>query len=345
MGSTEAWDGGYVLTDSRGRKTFYIRKQIRGKRYDLSTRCTSAKAAFEQLKKFEADPEKYARGDSDASAKPPVYLDEDLAREFLTYCRDVKKNSPKWLYKQKGYVAWWADELAGLDLRKLSVTEHIKPALAKAKAEAHRIAALKAIYSWLRKDRLTLTVAEDPTFQTLMVPQAKPEQWKRVKAVARDHFLAARKQLASLWQDAVDIQAGTGWHISELQRFAEGGAIESYPGKPTRGVAGVLVCPQTKGGEPLRTAVSRPVLEAGKRLLARGTLSIEKYGIALKKACVDAGVPEFLPGQFRHSVATWAINQGEDPASVAAFLNHKSPRTTMRFYATHAVPKKVPTLR
>jgi hypothetical protein len=78
------------------------------------------------------------------------------------------------------------------------------------------------------------------------------------------------------------------------------------------------------------------VLEAGKRLRARGTLPIEKYGIALKKSCVDAEVPEIRPGQFRHSVATWAINEGEDPASVAAFLNHKSPRTTMRFYATHA---------
>lgn len=36
------------------------------------------------------------------------------------------------------------------------------------------------------------------------------------------------------------------------------------------------------------------------------------------------------------SVATWAINQGADPATVAAFLNRKRLRTTMRFYATHA---------
>ncbi|WNG41678.1 site-specific integrase [Archangium violaceum] len=51
------------------------------------------------------------------------------------------------------------------------------------------------------------------------------------------------------------------------------------------------------------------------------------------------------PGRFRHSVATWAIEKGATPASVAAFLNHKSLAITRRFYATHAVPTKVPALR
>jgi integrase len=93
----------------------------------------------------------------------------------------------------------------------------------------------------------------------------------------------------------------------------------------------------------LRTAVSAEALEAAKRLRERGSLSIEKYGLAVKAACRAAQIEPFTPGQFRHSVATWAINSGADPASVAAFLNHKSPRTTRKFYATHATPKKVPT--
>ena len=33
-----------------------------------------------------------------------------------------------------------------------------------------------------------------------------------------------------------------------------------------------------------------------------------------------------------------AINAGADPAAIAAFLGHKSPATTRKFYATHAVP-------
>jgi hypothetical protein len=134
----------------------------------------------------------------------------------------------------------------------------------------------------------------------------------------------------------MDVQAGTGWHVSELVRFAKMGRVEPYRGE-AEGIAGVLVCPQTKSGEPLRTAVSAEVLKAGKRLVERGSFSFEKYCLAIKAACKAAGIPPFTPGRFRHSVATWAIENEADPASVTAFLNHKSPTTTQRFYATHAV--------
>jgi integrase len=178
------------------------------------------------------------------------------------------------------------------------------------------------------------------------VPQAKPEQWKRVKAIPREHYLLTREHLAGHWRDALDILAGTGWHVSELQRFAEDGRVEPYPRQgDVEGVAGVLVCPSHKNGEELRTGASAEVVDAARRLRERGSLSIEKFGLAVRAASRAAGIPEFSPGRFRHSVATWAINQGADPATVAAFLNHKSPRTTMRFYATHAIPKKIPTLR
>ena len=120
--------------------------------------------------------------------------------------------------------------------------------------------------------------------------------------------------------------------------------MEPYRGD-AEGVSGVLVCPQIKSGEPLRTAVSAEVLEAGKRLLEWGTFGREKYGTEVISACKAASIPSFTPGRFRHSVATWAIERGAAPASVAAFLNHKSPSTTRRFYATHAVPAKIQTLR
>jgi integrase len=64
----------------------------------------------------------------------------------------------------------------------------------------------------------------------------------------------------------------------------------------------------------------------------------------VKRPDGKVGIPVFTPGRLRHSVATWAIEAGADPASLAAFLGHKSPRTTRRFYATHASPPKVPTL-
>jgi hypothetical protein len=93
-------------------------------------------------------------------------------------------------------------------------------------------------------------------------------------------------------------------------RFAKMGSVEPYRGE-AEGIAGVLVCPQTKSGDPLRTAVSAEVLEAGNRLLERGSFSFEKYTLAIKGACTAAGIPAFPPGWFRHSVATWAIGRGQ----------------------------------
>jgi integrase len=337
----ETWEGGFVRTDAKGRKVYVIRRMINGKSYKVSTRAGNIRAAMEQLKRFEADPEGY--NPAGAPHEAPIYLDAPLAEEFLVWNRDVKKNSREWLEKQQRYLAWWADQLKGLDLRKLSLVDHIKPALKGSGNGPHRIAVLKSVYSWLRKEKHLLSVNEDPTFQTLVVPQARPEQWKRDKVIPREHYLLAREHLAPHWRDGMDVQAGTGWHVTELIRFAKEGSVEPYRGD-AEGVSGVLVCPQTKSGEPLRTAVSAGVLEAGKRLLERGTFGREKYGMAVISACKAAGIPPFTPGRFRHSVATWAIEKGADPASVAAFLNHKSPSTTRRFYATHAVPAKIPTL-
>ncbi len=186
--------------------------------------------------------------------------------------------------------------------------DHIKPALKTAGNVPHRIAVLKSLYSWLRKEKHLLSVNEDPTFQTLVVPQARPEQWKRDKVIPREHYLLAREHLAPYWGDGMDVQAGTGWHVTELVRFAKMGSMEPYRGD-AEGVAGVLVCPQTKSGEPLRTAVSADVLEAGKRLLERGTFGREKYGMAVNAACKAAGIPPF-------------IHSGEVPA-LRCYLGHR----------------------
>ena len=340
----QTWDGGYIRVDARGRDVYVIRRMVAGRRYEVSTRCHTSRAAHEQLRRFEEDPGNYRPGGGQKPGVEPIYLDQTLAEEFLAHSRDVKHNDAKWVAKQKDYLAWWGDRLEGLNLRKVSLTDHIKPALKTARAEGHRIAVIKALYSFLRKEKHVLNVTEDPTFQTLVVPQARPEQWKRPKAIPREHYLLAQQHLTGHWPAAMTVQAGTGWHLTETQRFAQSGSIEPYPTGGVPGIAGVLVCPRTKGGELLRTAVSQEVLEAGRKLLAHGSLSIERYAAAIKAACGAAGIPVFTPGRFRHSVATWAINNGADPAMVAAFLNHKSPRTTMRFYATHAVPRKVPTL-
>ena len=164
------------------------------------------------------------------------------------------------------------------------------------------------------------------------------------KEIPRKDYLRAREHLEGHWKAALDLQLGTAWHKTEVKRFAEGGAIEAHPSGKVKGVAGVLMCPEAKGGGELRTPVGKAVLEAAKMLLERKSFSIERYDDAIRTACKAAGMDtHFTAGRFRHTVATAAINSGADRGQVSAFLNHKAPRTLKRFYATNSVTAKIPT--
>jgi integrase len=338
-----------VWRDAEGRASYHIRKSIGGKRYELATGATNIASAIEQLHRFEADPEGYdPRGEA---PREGLFLTEELVAEHLAYSQAVG-NSVGWRRKQKAILAWWAERFEGIDLRKVSLHDHVLPPLKRATSRHHRIAILKGLYTWLRTEVHRVTTAEDPVFGQLKVPQARAAQLTKSKLVPRDHVLLVVEHLTAPWRDALLLQAGTGWHTTEIQRFAGEGSIEPLPKHAQQeGVAGVVVCPMRKSGEPQRTRVGPEALEAAKRLRAHGGFSREWYDRAVTAACAtvkrpdgEVGIPAFTPGRLRHSVASWAIDAGADPAQVAAFLGHRSPRTTRKFYATHSAPTKVPTL-
>jgi integrase len=337
------WEGGRTWLSADRRVTYWIERQLNGVRFTFNTGASTYKVAMQHLARFEADPQGYRPEGEPRRA--PVYLTNDLAADFLR-AQKAKGRSPKWIAAQRLYLAWWMERLRQVDLRRATLQDHILPALRDATCQAHRIAMVKVLYSWLRKERHDLTAAEDPTYGALKVPQATPAQFTRVKAIPADHIRLALEHLASdRWRDLLRVLSGTGMHVSELERFTVAGTLEPLPrdGR-AEGAAGVIVIPMTKAGEMLRVPVSAEVLEAARRALEAGPFDRQKFSKALHSACAAAGIPPFGPGRLRHTVATAAVNAGADPAQVASFLGHKSPRTTRRFYATHAVPVKVPTL-
>ena len=296
------WDGGYIHKDARGRDVYVIRQQINGKRYEVSTRAFTERAALEQWKRFQSDPEAYdPRGEV---RQDPIYIDKPLVEAFLRYSREEKANTSKWVREQKMVLAWWAKKMHGTDLRGLSLRDAIRPALEKAPGKYRSITVIKGLYSWLRKERGAITLAEDPTAGGgLVVPAAKREQPRLPKAVPREHVELARAHLVGGYRDALDLQTETGWRVTEVQRFAAGGEIDPpSPSQKLLGVAGVLVV-QHKSGDQHRTAVSAKTLEAAQRLRERAGLSIARYMRAVKAACKAAGLKKsFGPGQMRHSV-------------------------------------------
>lgn len=359
------WEGGYVRQDGRGREVYIIRRMVRGHRYHVSTRCHTARAALEQLARFEADPAAYdPRGSSPAD---PIFLDVTLAEGFLTWSRQVRHNTRKWVGEQRAALAWWAEQLGGRDLRGLSLPMHIVPALdgtierpARVKGRAHKIATLKALYSWLRKERHLLSSAEDPTAD-LSVPQSQPAQRRMQKELTPEQVqrvvaeLAPERRRARLAAErAIDIEqvrhmtdyrphlrlgASTGWHVTELHRFAACGRIlDPAAHQVADGTAAILETIH-KNGEVFRTRVGPIGAAAARELLEVGGFSVERYAAAVAEAAEAAGVHGFR-GALRHSALTWAADRaGERAAQESA--RHKSPRTSKKFYAERAAPPNV----
>lgn len=330
---------GRIRSDAKGRPVFIIRKQVKGRRYEVSTKKHSLAAALKEWDRFEQDPDRYM-----AQAHDAVYLDNDRAERFLAYSLHEKRNTASWVAKQRTELAWWMERIGQHDLRRVSAGAHLEPALKGAAGRAHKVAVLKAFYSWMRKREHVITGTEDAA-RDLASPSERPAQLSRNKTVPIENLKAVLAKLDAPWRDALTVQCGTGWHISETYRFATAGTIEALPpGIVDPDTAGVLFCPLHKSGEPLRTRVTAPVLEAARRLRDHGGFSLSWYFRAVKAACKDANVEAFSAGQIRHSLATAAMNSGATPAAIAAYLHHRSPRTTLKFYATHASAARVPTL-
>lgn len=338
------WLGGYIHIQENGAELFIIEKKVGKKRYHLSTRCHSERSALKQLERFEADPQGYTPGGGET--EEALLLDAALILEYRTQM-EAESGSRPHVNDRCNRLKDWMVDLTGVDLRRMSLRDHIIPALVRRKTcRPARIIAIKALMGWLRKQRHVLTSAEDATVD-LPVPQATPEKWRRRKAVDRKRALAAFAKLEGPYRDCMELLVATGWHTTELSRFVRQAESEIvYPlGLRKKGVRAVLVT-RHKGGELTRTPLRHPEhLEAAKRLRARGRMP-KKLNDALGEACRLAGVEKFTAGVMRHSVGTWAVEDGASPADVSEFLGHKDPRTTKRFYLDVAIPTvTVPVLR
>lgn len=338
----DTWRGGRVWQDASGIRTYHLRRKINGKLYELSTRCTNERSALEHLERFERDPE----GDDPASSLTggPIRLDLQLSRDFLPWSFEVKGNSKEWVGKQRGYLAWWMGQLRGKDLRRVSLAAELVPALDDVPSQKQRIEVIKALYSWLREERHVLRAAEDPTLD-LAVPQARPEQWNTPKAIPVAHHRKVLKAVAKEWRPHLLVLAGTGWHVSELQRFAASGAVGPLPktARRAQGAAAVLTCPWRKSGEIQRTPVTEDVARAARQVLAAGAFFKRPFYLAVAAACTAAKATKFEPGQYRHAVATWAIERGSDSAAVGV-LGPQVGRYDQALLRHLASVPKVPTL-
>lgn len=349
------WLGGYIREGKR-RPTYVIDRWVSGVHFHVSTRCSTERAALKQLERFEADPFAYSPLREEIVA---LTITKDLCEAYREHMLRRKRNTPEWVGNVMRFLADWAEDLEGKDLRRLSVQKDLRPAIAKRKtSERHRTEAIKAFCTWLRQERGLLTTASDATLD-MPVPKSVAAKTHRRRAVPQEFVRAVLPELPAEARDVMILQVGTAWHVAEARRFAAIGEIVrpvQVPGAPLA----VLVTPH-KSGDLTRTPIhNREHLAAAERIRLRKRIPIkETLCLQMRAACdsvrakqAAAGVPEeermphFRLGDMRHTVLTWAYEMGASAEQISQFANHRSVETTKKFYLDAAIPTvNVPVLR
>lgn len=327
----ETWPGGYIRTGARGRRVFIIERFVGGRRFHVSTRCSTLTAAMKQLERFETSPDLYHPAGHDSGLR----LTAELALEYAKH-QVATGCTKEWAKEMGRCLTAWLTVLGTRDLRGLSLHKDIKPALeAWPKRKAQRIKALKGFCRWLRVEKGLLRHSEDPTVD-LRVPQPSPERFRRRKVVAPEDVAAVLKVLPQPARDVLHLLTATAWHLSEVRRFVTAGELVERAGGP---VLAVLLT-RHKSGELTRTPlVFAEHLDTAKRLRAMADLPTRMtFSRQMRAACDEAGVPRFGMGVMRHSVLTWASERGATLGAAAAFAHHHNESTTRRFYVDMAEP-------
>lgn len=333
------WRGGYVREGKNGRRVYVIERWVGSEsRFHLSTKCSTEKAALRELERFELDPWAYMP-QGVATTAPRLSADRIVAYHAAQLEKGLTR---EWANEVARDLSDWCDAIGHRDLRAVQLSE-LRLLLDNRwpKRRANRIKALKGYCRWLR-ERGDLKRDQDPALE-LRVPQAKPEKWRRRKVVPHEDVTATLRHLPQPTQDVLRLLAATGWHLSEVYRFASSGELVDKVGD----VLAVAMV-RHKSGDIARTPILYPEhLEAARRLRALGGLP-KRMTLARhqRKACREAAVPWFGLGQMRHSVLTWGVERGASMQDAAEFAHHKSTATTRRFYVDLAIgTRPIPVLR
>lgn len=365
VGERRTWLGGYIRHGARG-PVFVIERWVDGVHFHVSTRCKTERAALKELERFELSPTTYRSGGPVAPTSR-VEVTPELIAEYERYQVDVKKTTTSHARDCARYMEDWMHVFAGRDIRAVDLHRDIKPALDAWQADARadtknprhnplatgarksRIVALKGFTAWLRREKGLLRRAEDPTLD-LQVPQARPEQLRRRKAVTVEQVEAALKHLRHDCRDLIVLLAATGLHVSEVARFAKTGElIEPTPEKRAQGAIAMMAVQHKTGIRHVVALMSQDAVDAAGRIRVGGWVpSHSVLWHAMRAACGAAGVPVFNAGALRHSVATWLHEAGVPLAAISEQLGHRNPRTTADFYrymGGQARPMPLPRLR
>lgn len=338
------WEGGYISESG----VYVIEKKVAGVRFHVSTRCTSKEAARAHLRRFQTNPGAYSPA-GDALPNEVVLTLEMIEKHFQWTQATINKETAQ---SYRRFLGDWLNHFRGRDLRRLELVADLKPHLVAKKSVAHRIKALKSLYRWLIEEegKVKPTDAENPTVR-LKVSKGKPSQFHGQVYVEWERVARVLPHIEQPHRDVFEFMSGTGWHLTEIQRFAREGTIrDRRPGDPPN-VVGVVAVPQHKSGViHVVNLIKKEHLHAAQRIRDRGHVADRWWtGVHLDRAFTkcNKGLPEkeqvkrFTARQLRHSVETWLVESGMSRGEAAEYIGH-DPRTARKHYVDAFVGAVVP---
>ena len=322
---------------------FIIEKRIGGKKFHVSTRCTSLRAALKQLERFEENPAAYSPRGVDAPA--PLVLDLKMIDELHAWHAPTV-SSTEWANDVKRTLKHWANHLKGADLRNLSLIDDLKPFIAgDAPSKPLRVASIKVLFRWLLREKGLITRAQNVAEEFITPPFKPRQQTGESKAIEFERLAKVVPLLKTEVRDVLELLAATGWHITEVQRFAkkEIGRFRLRDAGDRPEVLATIGTRHKDGGKWHFTALLfQSHVDAAHRIRARGyVFNRTALRRNLKKACEEAGVKAFNMGDMRASVLTWLRLAGVPMETAMLYVGHTSVETQNRFYVNAEVARAV----
>jgi integrase len=335
------WSGGEIGPTGK----FYIRRRINGRRFHVSTGCTTREGARAALAVFEQDPEAFLRGIRPAADTSGTDF-EKCVEKYLEYSAGVKGNSAVHVCSQGSYFDNWKQYLTEkqlpLDIRYLNpetvdgfiawrraggVKRFKKDGTPKPPkpvgpdAIALDVVAIKALLKWATRPGMA-KLAENP-LRDYPVPK-RPKDTGKVKTFPVEWWTGViRPRLPLELQEIGDVLLGSQMRWSSLARLA----LDDIDTQTK-----VIHLLKTKGRHGIDVAVSDAVVLAARNVVVRGVPKKSGgFDRALREAAKDAEVDYFSAHCFRHTGASLMLKKGEDLKAIQARLGHADLQTTQRY--------------
>ena len=310
---------------------FWIDKVVHGRRYRLSTRCSTPEAALDEFRRWESNPSGYLPRSATGSSW------DDAAIAYLKHAETIQQNSEVWIEKKEAYLAAFGswtrggsrvfaslDSFTAQDIRDfLAALNAGKVTDGKSGAATFNraLASLKGLMRWARDvARLTINRADE---EVQLVTEDRAQ--KLPKALSESTWRPLLKELDPRWRAAATVQLGAGLRYGEVARLTQA-AI--HPHAIHVGLA--------KGRRGRTIPASTVTVAAARRLVALGGVPDDagsQFNHRLEVASKRAGLPVApTTHAFRHTYAVVTLRAllraGQGLPELQARLGHASIKTT-----------------